>query len=75
VNETKSHLAIGKKEFVDGDGKGLAGADDQGRKYERIANARAITAMSPPIRREPFIAALPWLSGVRSSSFYTPRRP
>jgi hypothetical protein len=48
VNETKSHLAIGKKEFVDGDGKGLAGADDQGRKYERIANARAITAMSPP---------------------------
>jgi hypothetical protein len=75
VNETKSHPAIGKKEFVDGDVKGLAGADDQGRRYERIANARAITAMSAPIRRERFIAALRRVSGVRSSSFYTPRRP
>jgi hypothetical protein len=59
VNETKSHLSIGKKELIGGDGKGLAGAHGHGRRDTTMANARAITAMSAPARREPFIAGLP----------------
>jgi hypothetical protein len=57
---------------VDGDGKILAGAGEDGRRETTTASASAATAISAAARREPFTARLQPGPGVGSSRFYTP---
>jgi hypothetical protein len=58
---------------MDGDAAGPGWAGGHGRNDTMTANTRAAAAMSAATRREAFIADLPPVSGMTSSSLYTPR--